>query len=570
MRKIIFSTVLLLAFSTMQTVKAQYPTITDSVSHIWKEKGRVTDSLSDIAWAKALPIIEKEAKEGRPYITWAARPTDLPQSDIPAFPGAMGGGAYSFGGRGGKVIVVTNLNDNGPGSFREACETGGARIVIFNVSGIIQLKSPIMIRAPYITIAGQTAPGDGICVAGFTTQVNTHDVVIRYMRFRRGATDVGDRDDALGGNPIGNIIIDHCSCSWGLDENISFYRHMFDEKNGRPMDKLPTVNVTIQNTISAQGLDTYNHAFGSTIGGENCSFMRNLWANNTGRNPSIGWNGIFNFANNVIYNWVNRSVDGGDYTALYNIINNYYKPGPATPKESRVNHRIIEPSSNGRSKLTEPKFGRLYVIGNIVEGNEQVTKDNWAGGIQLRTLKGVDISQEEAEKNYFPVMKANKPFIMPAFPIMTAQESYSFVLDNAGANLPKRDIVDQHIINQVRTGEVYYDKKADSKTYYQFKTRRLKPDSYKQGIITNISQVGGYPEYKGKPYKITNGDGIPDAWKIKYGIDPKGPSIANGDINGDGYTNIEKYINGIDPTKKVDWTNPKNNVNPLEGKTSLF
>ena len=570
MRKFLFIISLMFALATMQSVKAQYPTITDSVKTLWDKKYRISDSLSDIAWTKALPTIEKEAREGKPYINWAARPTDLPQAKIPAFPGAMGGGAYSFGGRGGKVIVVTSLADSGPGTLREACETGGARIVVFNVSGIIHLKSPIKIRAPYITIAGQTAPGDGICVAGFTTQVNTHDVVIRYMRFRRGATDVGDRDDALGGNPIGNIIIDHCSGSWGLDENISFYRHMFDPKNGRELNKLPTVNVTIQNTIAAQGLDTYNHAFGSTIGGENCSFMRNLWANNTGRNPSIGWNGIFNFANNVIYNWVNRSVDGGDYTALYNIINNYYKPGPATPKTSRVNHRILEPSSNGRSKLEHAKFGRIYVTGNIVEGNEQVTKDNWAGGIQLRTLKGVDISQEDAEKEYFPVMKANEPFPMPQFPIMSATEAYDYVLDHAGATLPKRDIVDQHIINQVRTGEVYYDKKADLRTYYQFKHRRLKPDSYKQGIITDISQVGGYPEYKGTPNKITNGDGIPDAWKIKYGIDPKGPSIANGDMNGDGYTNIEKYINGIDPTKKVDWTDPKNNNNPLEGKTSLY
>jgi len=570
MKKTIFITLLALVFATMQTVKAQYPTITDSVSRIWKENGRVADSLSEIAWAKALPIIEKEAREGKPYIDWAARPTDLPQSDLPAFPGAMGGGAYTFGGRGGKVIVVTNLNDRGPGSFREACETGGARIVVFNVSGIIHLKSALKIRAPYITIAGQTAPGDGVCIAGFTTQVNTHDVIIRYMRFRRGSTDVGDRDDALGGNPIGNIMIDHCSCSWGLDENISFYRHIFDPKTGRELNKLPVVNITFQNIISAQGLDIYNHAFGSTTGGENCSFMRNLWANNTGRNPSIGWNGIYNFANNVIYNWVNRTVDGGDYTALYNIINNYYKAGPATPKELRIKYRIIEPSSNGRSKLEHAKFGRLYVTGNIVEGNEQVTKDNWDGGVQLRTLKGADISLEDAKKEYFPVMKVNKPFLMPVFPILTAQEAYNFVLDNAGADLPKRDIVDQHIINQVRTGEVYYDKKADSKKYYQFKTRRLKPDSYKQGIITDISQVGGYPEYNGKPYKMTNGDGIPDAWKIKYGINPKGPSIANGDINGDGYTNIEKYINGIDPTKKVDWTDPKNNINPLEGKTSLY
>jgi len=569
MKKIIFSIALLFASAAMQTIRAQYPQVPDSVKKASDKMLDDEQKRSDEAWQKALPTIEKEARQGKPYINWAARPTDLPQADIPAFPGAMGGGEFSFGGRGGKVITVTSLADRGPGTFREACETGGARIVVFNVAGIIHLTTPVIIRAPYITIAGQTAPGDGVCIAGETVWANTHDVVVRFMRFRRGATDVGRRDDAFGGDPIGNIMIDHCSCSWGLDENISFYRHMFDPMNGRPQDKLGTVNVTIQNTISAQGLDTYNHAFGSTIGGENCSFMRNLWADNTGRNPSIGWNGIFNFANNVIYNWAHRSVDGGDYTALYNIINNYYKPGPVTPKDELVGHRIIEPGSNGRSKLTTARFGRLYVTGNIVEGNEQVTKDNWDGGVQLRTLKGKEIPQEEAEKNYFPFMKVNKPFVMAKFPIMSAEEAYKFVLDNAGATLPKRDIVDQHIITQVRTGEVYYDKKADSKKYYQFRYRRLPADSYKQGIITDISQVGGYPEYKGKPYKDSDGDGMPDDWEIKHGLNPKDPSDANGDLNGDGYTNIEKYINGIDPSQKIDWKNPENNHDTLAGKKSL-
>ncbi|MDR3652757.1 MAG: polysaccharide lyase [Paludibacter sp.] len=545
--------------------------LTDSLQHAADIMMKECLRRSDSAWVKALPIIKAEAMKGKPYIYWAARPIDLPQAKIPAFPGAMGGGAYSFGGRGGKVIVVTSLADSGPGTFREACETGGARIVVFNVAGIIHLKSPVIIRAPYITIAGQTAPGDGICIAGETVWANTHDVVVRFMRFRRGATNAARRDDCFGGDPIGNIIIDHCSCSWGLDENISFYRHMFDPRNGRPQDKLPTVNVTIQNTISAQALDTYNHAFGSTLGGENCTFMRNLWANNTSRNPSIGWNGIFNFANNVLYNWVNRTVDGGDFTAMFNIINNYYKPGPATPKNSLIDHRIIEPQIQGRGKVDGPVFGRLYVTGNVVEGNEQVSKDNWsAGGIQLRDLKSNEISQEDAEKNYFPLMRENEPFIMPQFPIMTAKESYDFVLDNAGATLPKQDIVDKRIIHQVRTGEVYYDKKADSRKYYQCEQRRLPADTYKEGIITDISQVGGYPEYKGTPYKNTNGDGIPDAWKKKYGLDINDPNVANEDMNGDGYTNIEKYINGIDPTKKVDWKDPKNNHDTLEGKKSLY
>jgi hypothetical protein len=185
-------------------------------------------------------------------------------------------------------------------------------------------------------------------------------------------------------------------------------------------------------------------------------------------------------------------------------------------------------------------------------------------------LKANEISQEKAEKDYFPSMRADEPFTMPQFPIMTAKEAYDFVLDHAGATLPKQDIVDQRIIHQVRTGEVYYDKKADSRNYYQCEQRKTPKDSYKQGIITDVSQVGGYPEYKGTPYKNTNGDGIPDAWKKKYGFDINDPNVANGDMNGDGYTNVEKYINGIDPTKKVDWKDPKNNHDTLDGKKSLY
>lgn len=500
--------------------------------------------------------------KGKPFIQWAARPTDLPQANIPAFPGAEGGGKYSFGGRGGKVVVVTSLADRGPGTLREACqETVGPRIVVFNVAGIIKLNSPIIIEAPYITIAGQTAPGDGICVAGESFWVNTHDVVVRHMRFRRGETKVERRDDTFGGNPVGNIMIDHCSTSWGLDENISFYRHMFDPMDGSKELKLPTVNVTIQNTISAQALDTYNHAFGSTLGGENCSFMRNLWANNAGRNPSIGWNGVFNFVNNVIFNWVHRSVDGGDYTALYNIINNYYKPGPLTPKDTPIGYRMVKPES-GRSKLGYRVYGRVYCDGNIMDGNEKVTKNNWEGGVQ--------VEDQENAGQYTDSMKWNVPFPMPELTIMSAQKAYDFVLENVGANIPKRDIVDQRVIEHVRTGKVFYDTKADSIDFYQFKYRRLPKDSYKYGIITDIRQVGGYPEYKGESYIDTDKDGMPDAWEKKYGLNPNDPSDAVKDCNGDGYTNIEKYINAINPKKKVDWTNIKNNYDTLAKKGKLL
>jgi hypothetical protein len=528
-------------FSANQTVRAQYPTIPADVQKASETLMKESKHRSDEAWNKAYPIIQAEAAKGRPYVPWAARPVDLPQSEIPAFPGAMGGGAWSFGGRGGKAIVVTSLADNGPGTLREACETGGARIVVFNIAGIIRLKTPLSVRAPYITIAGQTAPGDGICVAGETFWIDTHDVIIRHMRFRRGETWVGRRDDAIGGNPIGNIMIDHVSASWGLDENMSMYRHMYNDSTGKIEAKLPTVNITIQNSIFAEALDTWNHSFGSTLGGENCTFIRNLWADNAGRNPSIGWNGIFNFVNNVIFNWVHRSTDGGDYTAMYNIINNYYKPGPSTPKDSPIRHRILKPES-GRSKLAYRVYGRAYVNGNIVEGNDRVTKDNWDGGVQVE-----DMDNAGKFKN---AMKWDKPLPMPSFPILTAKESFGFVLDNAGATFPKRDAVDQRVTEQVRTGIIKYPENINLENVPKFKIRRLPLDSYKTGIITDIAQVGGYPEYKGTPYQDSDNDGMPDSWELKYNLDPNNPADAVLDCNSDGYTNIEKYINGIDPKKK--------------------
>ncbi|MFD2287694.1 polysaccharide lyase [Pedobacter petrophilus] len=526
---------------------AQYPKIPDNVKKESDSMMKEAYRHSDIAWEKAKPIILKEEKEGKPYIPWAGRPNDLPQSDLLAFPGAEGGGAYSFGGRGGRVIVVKNLNDSGPGSLRDACEQGGARIVVFNVSGIIRIKTPLIIRAPYITIEGQTAPGDGVCVAGESVWLNTHDVIVRFMRFRRGETFVGRRDDAIGGNPVGNIMIDHVSASWGLDENMSMYRHMYNDSTGKIEDKLATVNITIQNSIFSEALDTWNHAFGSTLGGENCTFMRNLWADNGARNPSIGWNGIFNFANNVVFNWNNRSTDGGDYTALFNIVNNYYKPGPVTDLNEPISYRILKPES-GRSKLPYVVFGRAYVEGNIIEGNEKVTKNNWDGGVQLENKKGELLTFEQASP-YFAAMRVKKPFPMPKITILPTLAAKEYVLTNVGANLPKRDPVDTRVIKQVKTGKIDFIEgvKLPEK---DFEHRRLPKDSYKQGIITDVSQVGGYPEYKGTPYKDSDDDGMPDAYELKNGLNPKDAADA-AKISKSGYSNIEIYLNSVVPVSTV-------------------
>jgi hypothetical protein len=527
---------LMLASGVAIMATAQYPNISADTKRSSDSLMRAAERHSDEAWAIAYPIIEKEAKEGKPYIPWASRVDELPQAEIPAFPGAEGGGKFSFGGRGGRVLVVTNLNDDGPGSFRWACEQGGARIIVFNVAGIIRIKTPVIIRAPYITIAGQTAPGDGVCIAGESVWINTHDVIIRYMRFRRGETWVGRRDDAIGGNPIGNIMIDHVSASWGLDENMSMYRHMYNDSTGKPEDKFPTVNITIQNSIFGESLDTWNHAFGSTLGGENCTFMRNLWANNAGRNPSVGWNGIFNFVNNVVFNWVHRSVDGGDYRAQFNIINNYFQPGPATPKDNNVGHRILKPES-GRSKLKYRVYGRAYVNGNIMEGYPAITKDNWNGGVQVEEMPNTG--------EYTDAIKWNKPLPMPALTILSAEEAKKYVLSNAGATLPKRDAVDTRIVEQVRTGKITYDPNVKLPTT-QFEHRRMPIDSYKIGIITDPVQVGGYPVYKGNPYKDSDNDGIPDEWEKKNGLNPNSAAdAAKPSKNKSGYTNIEEYLNSV-------------------------
>ena len=461
------------------------------------------------------------------------------KQQYPAFPGAQGGGKYSFGGRGGRVLVVNNLNDDGPGSFRAACESVGPRIILFNVAGIIQLKDRIRIRTPYVTIAGNTAPGDGVCIAGNTVELETHDIIIRHMRFRRGATDAGDRNDSFGGNPIGNLIIDHVSASWGLDENMSMYRHMYTPPDGSKDLKLPTVNITIQNSIFSEALNTYHHAFGSTIGGLNSTFHHNLWACNTGRNPSVGMYGDFTFTNNVLFNYRHRTIDGGDHRSNFNIINNYFKPGPGTPA-SPVAYRILKPESE-RSKTVFDNFGKAYVDGNVVEGHPEVSQDNWAGGVQPDSKADV--------ASVLPNIRVDEPFPHAQLEIEEARAAYEHVLAQAGATLPVRDAVDKRVIEMVRSGKVAATKIA-SDSIAKATRAKFAPNwieelatSVQLGYITDPSEVGGYPSYNGQPYIDSDQDGLPDSWESTHGLDPHNPDDATEDLNGDGYTNVEEFIN---------------------------
>jgi hypothetical protein len=381
------------------------------------------------------------------------------------------------------------------------------------------------------------------------------------MRFRRGETWVGERNDSIGGNPIGNIMIDHVSASWGLDENMSMYRHMHDhdDKESTPALKLPTVNITIQNSIFSECLNTFHHSFGSTIGGLNSTFHHNLWANNAGRNPSIGMIGDFTFVNNVLFNYRHRTVDGGDHRSYYTIINNYLKPGPATPEDQPISHRLLKPESE-RSKTVFDHFGVAYVNGNIVEGNERVTKDNWDGGVQP------DSRGPRAE--VLAKIRTNAPFAHAPLPIQPADKAYETVLASAGATLPQRDAVDERVIRNVRTGVPTAKVGPETRSQLGQKpyTERHIDEQIEligKGIITHPLQVGGYPEYKGTPYPDADGDGMPDAWEKANGLNPSEPSDAAKDSNGDGYTNIEDFINGLNPmAKKVDWTDLKNNSDP--------
>jgi len=388
-----------------------YPRVPAPIQAEANQRLAASDRLSDDMFKQALPAIQAWAAKGKPYLPGAAAPGDLPQAKIPAFPGAWGGGMYAFGGRGGRVIVVTNLNDRGPGSFRAACEAAGPRIVVFNVAGVIRLTDRIRVRAPYITIAGNTAPGDGVCIAGNTVELETHDIIVRHMRFRRGAMDASDRNDSFGGNPVGNLIIDHVSASWGLDENMSMYRHMYQPPEGGKELKLPTVNVTIQYSIFSESLNIYHHAFGSTIGGLNSTFHHNLWACNTGRNPSVGMYGDFTFVNNVLFNYRHRTVDGGDHRSFFNIINNTFKPGPGTPN-TEVAYRILKPESE-RSKTVINNFGKAYVSGNVVEGNARVTQNNWDGGVQPSPVKTTVAA-------VLPAIRVDQPFAHAPLEVVSA------------------------------------------------------------------------------------------------------------------------------------------------------
>lgn len=469
-----------------------------------------------------------------PLVLAATTASAAAASPLPAFPGAEGAGAFTPGGRGGRVLEVTQLGDAGPGSLRAALEAAGPRIVVFRTGGLITLTNRLRITEPFLTVAGQTAPGDGICIRGETVEINTHDVVLRYLRFRRG--NLTRRDDALGGYPVRNIILDHCSFSWGLDENVSLYRWIERTPDGREK-KRPTENVTIQWCISSEALDLNNHAFGGTWGGRHGSFHHNLFACNTGRNPSIGYGDHFDFRNNVLFNWRHRTIDGGDASSWVNLVANYFKPGPAT--QESVRSRIGRPQHLDMFSEA-PTPGKWHVAGNVVEGDDRVSADNWDGGVHF---DAPDVQRAGGRAALIDRVRAREPFPpVAAVRQQSAREAFELVLAQAGATRPKRDAVDTRVIESVRTGKPVFG----------------------QGIIKTPDDVGGWPRYRsGRAPADRDHDGMPDRWERRHGLNPRDAADGPQDSDGDGYTNVEEYLNGTDPTAFVDYTRPENNVNTL-------
>lgn len=432
--------------------------------------------------------------------------------EVPAFPGAAGGGMYVTGGRGGKILYVTSLADDGTtGTLRWAVNQSGARIIMFKVSGVISLRSRLQIKNGNVTIAGQTAPGDGICLKNYEMNIDADNVIIRFMRFRLGNEVLTNESDAIWGRYRKNIIIDHCSMSWSIDECASFYSNE---------------NFTLQWCVIAESLNNAGHSkgahgYGGLWGGKNASFHHNLLAHHTSRNPRFnGWKrsglGYVNpqdeervdFRNNVIYNFGDNSSYGGEAAGKYNMVANYFKYGPAT--RSGIRSKITQIDIDN-STTYQPRFGTYYIADNYVYGDATVTKNNWQGV----TFKS-GVSQTTS--------KASVPFEVTPTPTHSAEVAFEKVLGYAGASL-NRDAVDARIVEETRTGTA---------TYSGSVTKR-------PGIIDKPSDVGGYPAYNQTEAAVdTNNDGIPDGW-----LEANYPGSQANELHESGYTFVEMYINSL-------------------------
>ncbi len=464
------------------------------------------------------------------------------QEKTPAFPGAEGFGRYVTGGRGGKVYHVTNLNDAGEGSLRWALNQNGAKTIVFDVSGTIHLKSSLDISKGNVTIAGQTAPGDGICVADYPMQIKTNNVIVRYMRFRLGNKNVqvngADGWDGFGGFDQSDIIVDHCSVSWSIDECLSIYGNK---------------NTTVQWCLVAQSLQDAGHSkgshgYGGNWGGSGASFHHNLMAHHESRVPRLGpryttqLDERMDMRNNVFYNYCGNGCYGGEAMNV-NIVNNYYKPGPGTAqigttKQERIAGLGIRTESYITSypdyAPTLHVWGKYFVEGNVNPKYNAVTNDNWQYGIynQINASSNDGLYNEEVKDS----IRLSQPIDYVVTTTHTAEQAYEKVLAYAGASL-HRDTFDDLMVNDTREGLATYTGAGNHKGII---------DSQEDNRPADASDDwSAWPTLNSAPAPAdTDRDGMPDDWEAANGLNPNDAS--DGAITtSDGYTNLEHYLNSI-------------------------
>lgn len=461
------------------------------------------------------------------------------QEKTPAFPGAEGFGRYVTGGRGGKVYHVTNLNDSGEGSLRWALGQTGFKIIVFDVSGTIHLQSALGITGN-TTLAGQTAPGEGICVADYPVTVKGSNVIVRYMRFRLGnkyvLQDGADGWDGLNGMDCENIMIDHCSVSWSIDECCSF---------------LGNKNTTVQWTLVAQSLVNSGHTkgahgYGGNWGGSGASFHHNLLVHHTSRTPRLGprpttqLDERMDMRNNVIYNYGGNGCYGGEGMTV-NIVNNYYKPGPGTPTDKK-GYRIAGIGVRTNEYVaTYPAYepalhlwGKYYVTGNYNSKYTNVNSDNWTYGIINQVdASGCDGTFTATTKD---TIKLTEPMPFVATTTHSPADAYERVLSYVGASL-KRDTFDELMVSDTRNGKATYTGSGLSKGFINSQDDNKPTDA--------AEDWSAWPTLDSASAPVdTDGDGMPDAWETANGLNPNDASDGAA-VAENGYTNVENYLNSL-------------------------
>ena len=469
-----------------------------------------------------------------------------PADSLVAFPGAEGFGRHATGGRGGQVFHVTTLSDGDQfGTLRYALSQKCARIIVFDVAGTIFLDKPLYIRYGNLTIAGQSAPGQGICIARYPLNIAADNVVMRYLRLRVGNEGEGE-PDGLSICDHRNIIVDHCSISWSVDEACSVYGNE---------------NATVQWCLISESLRMAGHSkgchgYGGIVGGAHMSFHHNLMAHHGSRVPRLGprpgtqareW---VDMRCNVFYNWAGNGCYGGEGMKV-NIVNNYYKPGPATPQNNIVRYRIFAPgvrttgychTKDGRPNSwaeMEHVWGKYYIAGNVMENNPDVTADNWTRGVyaQIRPEQNDGLFDEAVCDS----ICLREPLYAGVVTTHSAADAYRLVLAYAGCS-KERDALDWRIVAETRSGTA-------TRTGSVSDDAALRPGLIDVPADAVPEHQSPWPALHATAADIpvdTDGDGIPDEWEKVHGLNPfDGTDGTNTTLSTEGYTNVEVYLNEL-------------------------